>query len=345
LNNLERVYSFVQLKLIQQLDGAKSNFKIHVEKSDCLEGMTPEWNQIIRFKLQPKIKNQNFSAVEIIDSRNILHLSLFDALGSVKNRRDNPNKFTLLVNRHFLGSFSIPLISLFDNPKIEAAFKLNRPIILFGYYSTRVNHIINKFSDDFEYLITNPTIPTYINLNLSIDPIVEMSSKSEANYFPGFEDSQFLIMGSNWLEKISKNRVYGTRYVKLWGENIVGNSIFLPRFISSTKPPYELNNAAGSENTEFIYERCARFVSLIPFKNDSEHFRDLPDIFCTSQQFLDLKGGDFEEHSILLCNYFNFLDEFYHKATYIKNYLIFGKGSFFKKKFIYFKKMVNFRGS
>lgn len=309
------------------MDDSKHNWRIIEEKSECFEGMNPEWNQIIRFKLIPKSKNQNFSLSELTDSRNVLNLSLFDALGSVKNRRDNPNKFTLLINKHFLGSFTIPLISLFDNPKIEAAFKLQRPLILFGYYNTRVNHIINKFSDEMEYLITNPTIPTYINLNLSIEPIVDKPGKSEANYYPGFEDSQFLIMGSNWLEKISKNSVYGNRNIKLWGENIDGHSIFLPRFIASQRPPFNLNsNSAEAENVDFIYEKCARFVSLIPFKNDSEHFRDLPDIFCTSQQFLDLKGGDFEEHSILLCNYFNFLDEFYKKSDTIKNYLILGKG-------------------
>ena len=330
---MERVFSYVQFKLFQQGDDAKNiEVRVPMERSECLEGMTPEWNQIIRFKMLPKSKNGNFSAVEISDSRNMLHLSLFDALGTIKTHRDNSNKYTLIVNRHFLGSFQIPLISLFDNPKIEAAFKINRPIILFGYYNPRVNRIFNRFNENEDILMTNPTMPTYINLNLSIDPIVEMPSKSEANYFPGTEDSQFLIMGSNWLEKISKNSVYGSRYIKLWGENIDGHSIFLPKFLAPQEPPYPL-----SDNDEFIYERCARFVSLVPFKNDSETFKDLPDIFCTSQQFLDLKGGDFEEHSILLCNYFTYLDIHFKKSDYIKNYLIFGKGNFFeglKKKFL-----------
>mmetsp|Transcript_37280 Transcript_37280/g.57182 ORF Transcript_37280/g.57182 Transcript_37280/m.57182 type:complete len:142 (+) Transcript_37280:3332-3757(+) len=34
----------------------------------------------------------------------------------------------------------------------------------------------------------------------------------------------------------------------------------------------------------------------------------MPDLTCTSQQFLDLGAGDSEEHAILLCNYFNFID-------------------------------------
>lgn len=35
----------------------------------------------------------------------------------------------------------------------------------------------------------------------------------------------------------------------------------------------------------------------------------MPDLACTSQEFLDLGMGDSEEHAILLCNYFNFIDK------------------------------------
>lgn len=47
----------------------------------------------------------------------------------------------------------------------------------------------------------------------------------------------------------------------------------------------------GGDMDEFIYEKTARFVSLIPLKTDSESFNDLPDVWCNSQQFLDLKAG------------------------------------------------------
>jgi coiled-coil and C2 domain-containing protein 2A len=34
----------------------------------------------------------------------------------------------------------------------------------------------------------------------------------------------------------------------------------------------------------------------------------MPDLTCTSQEFLDLGQGDSEEHAMLLCNFFNFID-------------------------------------
>ena len=54
--------------------------------------------------------------------------------------------------------------------------------------------------------------------------------------------------------------------------------------------------------------KAARFVSLIPWKNDLADFANLPDIWMTSQQFLDMRGGDDEEHAILLANFFNYID-------------------------------------
>jgi coiled-coil and C2 domain-containing protein 2A len=35
----------------------------------------------------------------------------------------------------------------------------------------------------------------------------------------------------------------------------------------------------------------------------------MPNICCSSQEFLDLGMGDDEEHAILLCNYFNYIDQ------------------------------------
>jgi coiled-coil and C2 domain-containing protein 2A len=63
----------------------------------------------------------------------------------------------------------------------------------------------------------------------------------------------------------------------------------------------------ANDDTKAV-ERAARFVSLIPFVDDTQLFKDMPDLTCTSQEFLDLGAGDSEEHAMLLCNYFNFID-------------------------------------
>lgn len=49
-------------------------------------------------------------------------------------------------------------------------------------------------------------------------------------------------------------------------------------------------------------------MSLIPYVDDSQLFQDMPDLTCLSQEFLDLGMGDSEEHAMLLCNMFNYID-------------------------------------
>jgi coiled-coil and C2 domain-containing protein 2A len=67
-------------------------------------------------------------------------------------------------------------------------------------------------------------------------------------------------------------------------------------------------------------------VSLIPQIEDNQAFAgQLPDLWCTSQEFLDLGAGDVEEHAILLCNYFNYIDQAQGKDTF-QSYLVLGLG-------------------
>ena len=40
-----------------------------------------------------------------------------------------------------------------------------------------------------------------------------------------------------------------------------------------------------------------------------DYAEEMPDCWCTDNQFLDLGFGDYEEHAVLLCNYFNYIDK------------------------------------
>jgi coiled-coil and C2 domain-containing protein 2A len=64
-------------------------------------------------------------------------------------------------------------------------------------------------------------------------------------------------------------------------------------------------------------------VSLLPFKHDLMLFKDLPNMYSDCQEFLDLGGGDYEEHAILLANFFIYIDEKYYPGRF-KTYLVYG---------------------
>ena len=69
--------------------------------------------------------------------------------------------------------------------------------------------------------------------------------------------------------------------IKLWGETVENFSVFLPRFIYPAKPPTKCVIKADGNNNPIEY--CARYVSLIPYKNDSTSFDGLPEMWCTCQ--------------------------------------------------------------
>ena len=315
VTNLQRVYSYVEVKLIEE------NGRTQIIKGDCIEGVFPEWNDSKTLSLNPADVNSVYVKIkDLLNSKNKIQFTLFDAIGDIRQRSDNPDNYSLTVQRHYLGSITLPVINLLNSQKIEANFKLNRPLILLGYFSQRFKLFSSKKdSDTIMIQVTDPSIPTYLRINLSIEPFIEIPTDFETLYNPGFEDAEFLLDASIWLEKIKKKKKLSKRNIKLWGENIEGKSVFLSRFITPMKPPFSLEDP-------HIYEKCARYVSLIPFKYDWEHFDDVPDLWCTALEFIALRGGDYEEHATLLCNYFNFVDSYKGKA-HIKSYIIFGKAN------------------
>ena len=50
--------------------------------------------------------------------------------------------------------------------------------------------------------------------------------------------------------------------------------------------------------------QIARFVSLMPYMEDSSLAKRRSDAWCTSSEFLHLSAGDSEEHAHLLAGYF-----------------------------------------
>ena len=47
-------------------------------------------------------------------------------------------------------------------------------------------------------------------------------------------------------------------------------------------------------------------------------------MWCTSNEFIDIMAGDWEEHATLLCTFFNYIFDV-HKSK-MKAYLVFGRG-------------------
>jgi coiled-coil and C2 domain-containing protein 2A len=112
-----------------------------------------------------------------------------------------------------------------------------------------------------------------------------------------------MLYAKKWQNKL--NEEFPERNIKALVININAKSVLVSRYLRSLKPPEEFLTNLNATNE--IMKRLARFVSLIPKVPDSIALPGICDIWCSSDQFLEMLMGDEEEHAILLCNYFLYL--------------------------------------
>jgi coiled-coil and C2 domain-containing protein 2A len=102
-------------------------------------------------------------------------------------------------------------------------------------------------------------------------------------------------------------RHFPNRETKAFAIDLSGKFVLITRFLTPIKPPDSLiQNLVNADEVMF---RLARFVSLVPSTPDTVAIPGVSDIWCSCNQFLDMISGDEEEHAILLCNFFLYLNK------------------------------------
>eukprot|EP00357_Protocruzia_adherens_P030440 CAMPEP_0115042130 /NCGR_PEP_ID=MMETSP0216-20121206/46090_1 /TAXON_ID=223996 /ORGANISM="Protocruzia adherens, Strain Boccale" /LENGTH=1496 /DNA_ID=CAMNT_0002424201 /DNA_START=154 /DNA_END=4644 /DNA_ORIENTATION=- len=321
----ERVFSFVEAKLLVG-DQEIAKGRTHVQ-----EGPDPEWNELITLQFQ-SMDGKTFSQKELEESDGIIYLTVFDQLAELVKPYtvERPNRITIDIDKQYLGSATIPLVTIFQNAaKIDAKLRIDRPLAIFNYYSDTSGIFDADPHDSNRALFTNPAIQSHLDVSIVLDPVIDIPSQNKGDYYTGGESPKLLQYGVTFLRDIkSKYPTLEKRNVALWGENIKGKSIFVCRFVrpNGLAPPADVIDMDRNPGDGTAIEKVVRYVSMIPFKEDNMLFKDLPDIWCTSQEFLDLKGGDYEEHAILLCNYFKYIDYKKGRGDDYKSYVVLGHG-------------------
>ncbi len=189
----------------------------------------------------------------------------------------------------------ISLKELLSTPKLSEKVRIDRPLVLFGYSSAAAD--IFKYEQKVDRSREAPAQVTSLMLDVSVQPAPLPAERIELKHVPGWEKTSFLNHATNWLLELQKMPQLQRRFIKLFGANEAGKSVFLPRFLNPVEPPpaYKGNLA-----------KVARFVSLIPRKSAASFLEFIPEVYLTVDQALDVKAC--QSHAFLLCNYFNFLD-------------------------------------
>ena len=333
-----RVNSFIEVKIVYY--DQEGIFRTH-----SIESIHPDYNHQFEFNIVPKDGKKFFSREELSKCPGIFYFTLYDEIKDEYTVKDKINNLYIENRkRRYIGSFSIPFVTVFQNASIlDTICKVDIPKSVFGYYSDTTstfnvegdsdNNITSHNENESVNIsqnmgvvpefagrqketiyeikeIINPFVNSYVSLYITLDPIPSFSINDETDYVPGFEDTSFLINATKWLNVLKDSSKFKNRTIRLFAENFDGHSVFMPRYLKSDgqKP----HNLLFNENDDNAIEKASRYVSLIPFIEENQtwdYAEEMPDCWTTDNQFLTLGFGDYEEHAVLLCNYFNYIDQ------------------------------------
>lgn len=172
LPSIQRVSTFLEL-----------HYKKNYRRTSQAEGIAPEWNESLTFPFNMKHENSSLEQMFFSTARKIT-INLFDLLEK-SEATDTMMDIKIRKHRTFLGSMEIPLSTLISLPTISGSFKINRPLLIFGY--TSVQQPILTDVDRDEERTENPAIGTYVNMDLSLSPSIDNSVayNSDRKFFSG----------------------------------------------------------------------------------------------------------------------------------------------------------------
>ena len=241
------------------------NFQNQRLRTSIAGSANPQWSDTIKLDFQPP----NFQPETLHNITDVVHINVFDEtlVDLVQDDRDD-----MLIHKRrdriWLGGISIPFSTLYEHSTIYGRLELQTPLFLFGY--------------DHESNAPAPTLELFLTMEPPL-PKAEMMRP----HFTIDEDLSVLDIVYRW--KLNTMRA---RPVNATAINLEGKTTLVTRYIRPLAPPASIDSVS----------KAARFVSMIPFVQDRSAITASIDLWCTSQQFIEIGAGDECEHAVLFCN-------------------------------------------
>ncbi|CAM9133752.1 unnamed protein product [Ectocarpus sp. 12 AP-2014] len=325
---------FEEEKVIRQKGTLSSfvevQFQDYRKRTNVYEGLTPLWKESLDLPFTPPMAD--FSPANLAQVHEMIIISLFDEV-EFDDRSSGgylEDETSIRKEKRFLGSVTRPVCRLlftqtvYQAGRVEGMLRLCVPTVNLGYDQIHAGgagidpvegasimqdeEISPGKKEEVGVSLTSgpgdPASPaalvhkadraTYIRVLATLDPIPIVLPKESV---PGSnqESSGLVAAGLRWMKRVkdATELPQGVLSVQLFVPDMFGNDVLLTRYLCPQEPPGGINTVC----------KCAHYVSLLPFLEDWQMFEGVDDMWCTSQQFLDILAGDHEEHAILLHNY------------------------------------------
>ncbi|CAM9139827.1 unnamed protein product, partial [Phaeothamnion confervicola] len=316
-------------------------------RTGTFEGQAPLWRETVEMPFVPP--EGNFTPAVLGQVKDAVCISLFDEVhfddrprGGFLDPEDE--REGLRTEKHFLGTVSIPFQTVYAAGTVDALLRLETPPVNLGYRQAREGggggggggsdegdgggsggtvmaaagsgggidgkHLPLRFFLFASFFYNRRVMAT-------LDPLPERPTGADTTSSSGGgggggglegvanDDVPLARAARRWLEAVRRTKHWpAKRQAALFVPGLDGDSALITRqvvlqYLTPQAPPEGMDTIA----------KCAHFVRLVPFLDDWQAFDGGHDVWCTSQQFLDVLAGDWEEHAILLHNYILYLIE------------------------------------
>ncbi|GMH56876.1 hypothetical protein TrST_g14083 [Triparma strigata] len=315
-------------------------------------GAAPLWKQTLDVPFRPPMGD--FSPARLQQVRDNVEVMLFDTVeidaGGGGGFYEDEN--SVRVEKRFLGNLSIPFSTIYMEGKVEGTFRLNAPEVCLGY-NRRAMSVVDPGSaqayldDENEdqngaapdsggdqkgqglegqpLLASGPTVAqlnksaeeaTYVKIMATLEPLLVAPPKDNFSSVSK-EEKNLVNYAKTWVNRTQGlNKETSKRVIEALVPDMHGCKWMMTRYLRPLAPP------PGCDTIQ----KCAHFVSMIPFLEDWQAFLGDYDMWCTCQQFIDILAGDWEEHATLLANYFMYLSNKFPDKMGADIYLVLGSG-------------------
>ncbi|KAJ3196677.1 Coiled-coil and C2 domain-containing protein 2A [Irineochytrium annulatum] len=262
------------------------SFQNRKVRTAVYEGPNPQWNETL--SLEVIAPGNDFSPDKILDSEvgmELIYFNLFDEIlvDMIQDERERDNFVHHRRERNWLGCFSLPFTTIYEQTRIEGSFHVETPPILLSYER-------NPTAGPIENAILQgvSTSETIINLFITMDPPLLQPSPLKLNLHSD-EPPEVVRYAAHYAASFPTTRPAITPIVP----DLKGHTHLLCRYIRPQSPPPDLPTG----------RHLLRYVSHIPYVAVRTALAAADALlWCTSDQVLDLGAGDAVEHAILLCN-------------------------------------------
>jgi hypothetical protein len=217
---------------------------------------------------------------------------------------------TILRCAHRLGNVSLPFSTIYLNgSKAEGFFRVDTPMLNLAYTDPATSATRDR-SD------TSALNGSYLWVYATLDPPLVMPGEG-ATLAPA--EQAFSRFCQQWVDTVSARPECTDRFITALCEDENQDTQIITQYVYPQPPPFDFKEG------QFV-----RFISRIPFVEDVQAsgvlnsrivstfsfvgnlfftlFFQSRDVWCSAPAFLGMGFGDWEEHAVLLANYFIYLD-------------------------------------